>query len=235
MRQVVLDTETTGLEVSQGHKIIEIGCVEIVDRKLTGRHYHQYINPGREIDQGAIEVHGITNDFLKDKPSFGRIIDEFLEFIRGAELIIHNAPFDIGFLNAELAEFKASLGKVNDYASVVDTLLMARQKHPGQRNSLDALCQRYFVDNSQRDLHGALLDAEILADVYLLMTGGQTRLLLGGEESSEEGGAVTTDIRRLDSNRLPLKVVSANKQELMAHEERLQAIAKASDDNCLWQ
>jgi DNA polymerase-3 subunit epsilon len=235
VRQVVLDTETTGLEVSQGHKIIEIGCVEIIDRRLTGRHYHQYINPGRDIDQGAIEVHGITNEFLKDKPAFAAIIDEFLEFINGAELVIHNAPFDIGFLNAELSEYKASLGKMSDYASVVDTLVMARQKHPGQRNSLDALCQRYYVDNSQRDLHGALLDAEILADVYLLMTGGQTRLSLGGEDNTEDGGEVITDIRRLDASRPPLKVIHANSDELSAHEKRLQAISKTSDGNCLWQ
>lgn len=234
MRQVVLDTETTGLEVSQGHKIIEIGCVEIVDRRLTGRHYHQYINPGREIDQGAIEVHGITNDSLKDKPAFGQVADEFLEFIKGAQLIIHNAPFDVGFLDSELADYKPSLGKVLDYASVIDSLVMARQKHPGQRNSLDALCQRYFVDNSQRDLHGALLDAEILADVYLLMTGGQTNLLLGGEDSADSGGAATTVVRRLDAQRPTLKVIRPTGSEQEAHDERLQAIAKASDNNCLW-
>lgn len=234
MRQVVLDTETTGLEVSQGHKIIEIGCVEIVDRRLTGRHYHQYIKPGREIDQGAIEVHGITNEFLQDKPVFSQVADEFLDFIKGAELVIHNAPFDIGFLDYELAEYKASLGKVTDYCSVVDSLVMARQKHPGQRNSLDALCQRYYVDNSQRDLHGALLDAEILADVYLLMTGGQTRLSLGGDESAEAGGTAISEIRRLARERAPLTVIKASAEELEAHEQRLQAISKASGTECQW-
>ncbi len=234
MRQVVLDTETTGLEVSQGHKIIEIGCVELVNRRLTGRHYHQYINPGREIDQGAIEVHGITNKFLVDKPVFGQIVDEFLAFIDGAELVIHNAPFDIGFLDAELASYKSSAGKIADYASVIDSLIMARKKHPGQRNSLDALCQRYFVDNSQRDLHGALLDAEILADVYLLMTGGQTNLLLAGEESSGEGRAGVNSIRKLSANRAALPVISANEEELKAHQQRLECIDKASDNACLW-
>ncbi|MBT7718484.1 MAG: DNA polymerase III subunit epsilon, partial [Halieaceae bacterium] len=170
MRQIVLDTETTGLEVSQGHRIIEIGCVELDTRRLTGNHYHQYINPNREIDQGAIEVHGITNEFLKDKPSFERIFREFLEFVEGSELVIHNAPFDLGFLNSEIQRLEPDAPRLEDRCKIVDTLVMARGKHPGQRNSLDALCQRYGVDNSQRDLHGALLDSEILADVYLLMT-----------------------------------------------------------------
>ena len=236
MRQVVLDTETTGLEVSQGHKIIEIGCVEIIDRRLSGRHYHQYINPQRDIDQGAIEVHGITNDFLKDKPIFAQIADEFLAFINDAELIIHNAPFDVGFLNYELSGYKASLGSITDYASVLDTLVMARQKHPGQRNSLDALCQRYYVDNSQRDLHGALLDAEILADVYLLMTGGQTNLLLGSEEASDDTNNISQPaVRAIElENRAALRVIRANASELEAHEQRLTAIAKLSDSLCPW-
>ena len=159
MRQIVLDTETTGLEVSQGHRIIEIGCVELVGRKLTGNHYHQYINPQREIDQGAIEVHGITNDFLADKPLFARVAADFIEFVSGAELIIHNAPFDLGFLNNELQRLESGHAGLEDACAVIDTLVMARAKHPGQRNNLDALCQRYGVDNSQRDLHGALLDA----------------------------------------------------------------------------
>ena len=166
MRQVVLDTETTGLEVSQGHRIIEIGCVEIIDRKLTGRHYHQYIKPQRAIDQGALEVHGITEEFLADKPVFARVADEFLDFIRGAELVIHNAPFDIGFMEAEFKLLDPSSPPVSTYCKVTDSLQLARSKHPGQRNNLDALCQRYAVDNSNRTLHGALLDAEILADVY---------------------------------------------------------------------
>ena len=174
MRQVVLDTETTGLEVCQGHRIIEIGCVEIVDRKLTGRHYHQYIKPERAIDQGALEVHGITEEFLADKPVFSRVADEFMDFIRGAELIIHNAPFDVGFIDAELKLIDADARLVASECKITDSLQLARAKHPGQRNNLDALCQRYAVDNSNRTLHGALLDAEILADVYLPMTGGQT-------------------------------------------------------------
>ncbi|WP_101759467.1 DNA polymerase III subunit epsilon [Oceanicoccus sp. KOV_DT_Chl] len=236
MRQVVLDTETTGLEPSQGHRIIEIGCVELIDRKLTGRHYHQYINPNRDIDAGAIEVHGITNEFLADKPRFQQIVKDFVEFIDGAELVIHNAPFDIGFIDAEFSLLgAASPGKTIDYCTVVDTLVMARQKHPGQRNSLDALCSRYEVDNSQRDLHGALLDSEILADVYLLMTGGQSNLLLSGDDNQEGGGEADTAIRRLAADRPTLKVVRASAEELAAHELRLEEIDKASDGNTQWR
>ncbi len=235
MRQVVLDTETTGLEPSQGHRIIEIGCVELIDRKLTGRHYHQYINPEREVDAGAMEVHGITNEYLADKPLFNQITQEFIDFIDGAELVIHNAPFDVGFIDHEFKLLGAkSPGKVSDYCSVIDSLVMARQKHPGQRNSLDALCSRYEVDNSARDLHGALLDSEILADVYLLMTGGQTNLLLAGEDSQESGGA-DTSIRRLAAGRPSLKIITADSSELAAHEERLQEIDKASDGNNRWR
>ena len=163
MRQIVLDTETTGIDPNDGHRIIEIGCVELVGRKLTGRHFHRYINPEREVEAGAIEVHGITNEMLADKPLFSAVAEEFLDFVRGAELVIHNAPFDVGFLDMELARLPGRQPKLAEICGVVDTLVMARQKHPGQRNSLDALCQRYYVDNSQRDLHGALLDAEILA------------------------------------------------------------------------
>lgn len=237
MRQVVLDTETTGLEPSQGHRIIEIGCVELVDRKLTGRHYHQYINPEREVDAGAIEVHGITNEFLADKPVFNQVFQDFVDFVQGAELVIHNAPFDVGFIDHEFSLLgKANPGNVNSYCSVIDTLVMARQKHPGQRNSLDALCSRYAVDNSQRELHGALLDAEILADVYLLMTGGQTNLLLSADDSQEGGTAGTENvIRRLDINRPSLRVIKANDDELLAHEERLQEIDKASGGNNRWR
>ena len=236
MRQVVLDTETTGLEPSQGHRIIEIGCVELIDRKLTGRHYHQYINPEREVDAGAIEVHGITNEFLADKPLFHQIVKEFVAFIDGAELIIHNAPFDIGFIDAEFALLgKDSPGKTTDYCTVVDSLVMARQKHPGQRNSLDALCSRYEVDNSQRDLHGALLDSEILADVYLLMTGGQTNLLLSADDGDDSEGNADTGIRRLAADRPALKVIKASEEELSAHEVRLQEIDKASDGNNRWR
>ena len=236
MRQVVLDTETTGLEPSQGHRIIEIGCVELVDRKLTGRHYHQYINPQREVDAGAMEVHGITNEFLADKPMFHQIGQDFLDFIDGAELIIHNAPFDVGFIDHEFKLLKSkSPGKVTDYCSVVDSLVMARQKHPGQRNSLDALCSRYEVDNSARDLHGALLDAEILADVYLLMTGGQTNLLLAGEDTQDSTGGTDISIKRLPTKRPALKVIAATEQELAAHEQRLQEIDQASDGNNHWR
>jgi DNA polymerase-3 subunit epsilon len=237
VRQVVLDTETTGLEPSQGHRIIEIGCVELIDRKLTGRHYHQYINPQREVEAGAMEVHGITDQFLEDKPVFEAICQDFFEFVKGAELVIHNAPFDIGFINHEFNLLGSNNpGDITGYCGVVDSLVMARQKHPGQRNNLDALCQRYMVDNSQRDLHGALLDAEILADVYLLMTGGQTNLLLAGEDSAEDGGsAVDVGIRRLNTDRPSMAVIRASEAELVLHEERLKEIDKASDGKTLWR
>ncbi|MBB3046452.1 DNA polymerase-3 subunit epsilon [Litorivivens lipolytica] len=233
-RQVVLDTETTGLEPSQGHRIIEIGCVELVNRRLTGRHYHQYINPEREVEAGAIEVHGITNEFLADKPVFAAIADDFMDFIRGAELVIHNAPFDVGFIDHELKLLQRD-ERTADSCRVIDSLVMARQKHPGQRNSLDALCSRYGVDNSQRDLHGALLDAEILADVYLLMTGGQTDLALAGDSAnSGEGGSGVTEIRRVAAQRPALKVLRASDDELANHQQQLQAIDKASGGQCRW-
>jgi DNA polymerase-3 subunit epsilon len=235
MRQIVLDTETTGLEVSQGHRIIEIGCVELVNRKLTGNHYHQYINPQREIDQGAIEVHGITSDFLADKPTFSRVSAEFMEFVTGAQLIIHNAPFDLGFLNSELQRQQAGTEILEDVCTVIDTLVMARSKHPGQRNSLDALCQRYEVDNSQRDLHGALLDAEILADVYLAITGGQTALQLSESQSDSGGHSVGEAISRLPADRVPLPVIAATADEIAAHEAQLEAIAASSDGAVLWR
>ena len=236
MRQIVLDTETTGLEPSQGHRIIEIGCVELVGRKLTGRHYHQYIQPQREIDQGAMEVHGITNEFLADKPVFSQIADDFMAFVQGSELIIHNAPFDIGFLNHELRLLGGKrYTAMTDYCSVIDSLVMARQKHPGQKNNLDALCKRYGVDNSQRDLHGALLDAEILADVYLMMTGGQTDLMLGQSGGDNEAGNQgEAGIRRL-TRRFQTPVLTASAEELAAHQATLQKIEKASGGNCLWQ
>ncbi|WP_366143646.1 DNA polymerase III subunit epsilon, partial [Acidiferrobacter sp.] len=179
MRQIVLDTETTGLEPSEGHRIIEVGAIELLNRRLTGRRFHQYLNPDREIDAAAVEIHGITNAMLEDKPRFADVAAQFLEFIEGAELLIHNAPFDVGFLNAELARAMSGgcalpVTVVEDYCTVQDTLKLARTLHPGQKNNLDALCRRYNIDNSQRVVHGALLDAEILADVYLAMTGGQT-------------------------------------------------------------
>ena len=189
MRQIVLDTETTGLETSQDHRIIEIGCVELVNRKLTGKHYHQYINPERNVDEGAMQVHGITDEFLEDKPLFANIVDEFLAFVGDSELVIHNAQFDVGFIDHELSKLKNQPKSIASLCQVVDTLALARNKHPGQRNNLDALCKRYMVDNSQRDLHGALLDAEILADVYLVMTGGQVNLNINDQSSSDEGAA----------------------------------------------
>ncbi|HHH36429.1 MAG TPA: DNA polymerase III subunit epsilon [Gammaproteobacteria bacterium] len=233
MRQIVLDTETTGLEPSQGHRVIEIGCVEIINRRLTGNHYHQYLQPDREIDEAAVEVHGITNDFLADKPRFTDIVDEFLAFIDGAELIIHNAPFDLGFLNHELKLAGASCDRIEDRCPVTDTLVMARRLHPGQKNSLDALCRRYDIDNSQRTLHGALLDAEILADLYLAMTGGQGALRLEtGPGEDGEGAAV---IRRLPADRPRLRVIRTTAEEMASHEARLDAIAEASGGECLWR
>ena len=234
-RQVVLDTETTGLEPSQGHRIIEIGCVELVNRKLTGRHYHQYINPEREIDEGAMAVHGITNEYVATKPVFAGVVDEFREFIHGAELVIHNAPFDVGFMDHEFALLDRGLGKTSDICGILDTLVMARNKHPGQKNNLDALCKRYGADNSARDLHGALLDAEILADVYLLMTGGQRKLALGGDNDEDNGsGQGGEAIRRLTAERAPLPVIRAMTEELERHNSKLEAIQKASGGNCVW-
>ena len=236
MRQIVLDTETTGLETSQGHRIIEIGCVELMNRKLTGQHYHQYINPEREIDQGAIEVHGITNEFLSDKPLFKQIAEDFLTFVDGAELIIHNAPFDVGFINSELEKLGSAGGPIEKRCDVIDTLVMARKKHPGQRNNLDALCARYTVDNSQRDLHGALLDAEILADVYLAMTGGQTTFALGTAGEGDTGGADSASgAFRLPANRPSLKVVRASQAEREAHGRTLEEIGKKAAAAVLWK
>ena len=235
MRQIVLDTETTGLETSQDHRIIEIGCVEMVNRKLTGRHYHQYINPQRKVDEGAMEVHGITDQFLEDKPVFDAIAKDFLEFVAGAELIIHNAPFDLGFINQETAKLPGSSRKIESECKVIDTLALARQKHPGQKNNLDALCKRYGVDNSQRDLHGALLDAEILADVYLLMTGGQVNLNINDQSASDSGEInQASSIRRLPEGRPALRVITADEHELARHQEKLDAI-KASSGECIWQ
>ncbi len=229
MRQIVLDTETTGLEPSQGHRIIEIGCVEIINRRLTDNFYHQFIQPDRHIDEGAFEVHGISNEFLADKPRFADIVEDFMRFVNGAELIIHNAPFDVGFINHELNMIGPDWGQLVDHCTITDTLVMARQKHPGQKNNLDALCKRYDVNNSKRELHGALLDAELLAEVYLRMTGGQAALSLGQNENSESG-VTASPIRRLDSQRPSLKVIRATTDELSAHEASLQRLG----ENCLW-
>lgn len=238
MRQVVLDTETTGLEPSQGHRIIEIGCVEMIDRRLTGNNFHQYLQPGREIDAGAVEVHGITNEFLADKPLFGAIAEDLVAYLQGAELIIHNAPFDVGFLDMEFAAWTKGAGReplrIEDICLVTDTLVMARKAHPGQRNSLDALCKRYDIDNSHRDLHGALLDSEILADVYLRMTGGQVALSLDGGGGDSQAQATVGGIRRLPAQRPALPVRRADPQEAALHAARLEALHKASGGRCLW-
>ncbi len=229
-RQIVLDTETTGLEVSEGNRLIEIGAVELVERRITGRQFHYYLNPQRAIEEGALEVHGITEDFLQDKPLFVDIAHEFIEFIQGAELLIHNAAFDLGFLDAELAILANSSARIVDYATVLDTLELAREMHPGQRNSLDALCKRYEIDNSNRSLHGALLDAQILADVYLAMTGGQTDLGLSfnASQNQPEQQAI------LDAGqRPPLRVLKPGQDELQQHLKRLNEIKRASG-TCLW-
>ena len=238
-RFVVLDTETTGMPVTDGHRVIEIGCVEVIGRRLTGRHFHVYLQPDRSSDEGAIGVHGITDEFLLDKPRFAEVADEFFEFIEGAQLIIHNAAFDVGFINNEFALIgQTHRTDITAHCSVLDTLAMARARHPGQRNSLDALCKRYGVDNSGRELHGALLDSEILADVYLAMTGGQTSLSLAGNSSdgASEGGSSShgSEIRRLPAGRLTTRVIRASESELAEHAVRLEAVAKAAGATPLW-
>ncbi len=235
MRQIFLDTETTGLEPTQGHRIIEIGCVEMVERRLTGNTFHKYINPQtKEVDQGALEVHGITNEFLSDKPFFADIFDEFLEFVKGSELIIHNAPFDVGFINHEIVllenKLRCPIKKIDVSCRILDSLKLARDNHPGQKNNLDALCRRYFIDNSNRTLHGALLDSEILADVYLAMTGGQTSLTL--DDASGSGGAEV--IRRLGSDRPALRVQRTTSEEQNLHEDYLTMLGKKSGNEILW-
>jgi DNA polymerase III subunit epsilon len=229
MRQIMLDTETTGLEHRLGDRVIEIGCVEMVSRKLTGQRFHRYLNPEREVEAGALAVHGLSNEFLQDKPRFGEIADDFIEFVRGAQLVIHNAPFDVGFLNSELA--RAGLPLLEELTiGVVDTLKMAKELHPGRRNSLDALCERYQINNSQRTLHGALLDAELLADTYLAMTRGQDSLVMeldqpGAHDGADSVGAV----------RPSLVLLRADAQELTAHERVLDEIVKESKGRCLWR
>lgn len=236
MRQIVLDTETTGLDPAEGHRIIEIGCVEVVNRRRTDNVFHIYINPEREIDQGAIDIHGITNEFLSDKPRFSDIADDFLKFVDGAELIIHNAPFDCGFLDAEFKRIEGDRmpRTIGNVCTVIDSLALARKMHPGQKNDLDSLCKRYSVDNTQRTLHGALLDAEILADVYLVMTGGQTGLF---DESSLHGGTghARVEIRRIAENRPRLPVIPPSGDELAAHESWLEEIERDSNGQCLWK
>ncbi len=229
MRQIVLDTETTGLDPRHGHRIIEIACIEMVNRRLTGHHLHKYVNPEREIDEGAQAVHGISLEFLADKPKFADIADEFLEFISGAELIIHNAPFDIGFLNAELDRLgRVPVGTICN--GVIDTLRMAKDLHPGKRNSLDALCERYDIDNSSRTLHGALLDTELLAEVFLAMTRGQNSLMIEPDAAPRPNIGADGQVRQ----RKPLIVRHATADELAEHERVLKAIDKESKGACLW-
>ncbi|HUA79442.1 MAG TPA: DNA polymerase III subunit epsilon [Dyella sp.] len=232
MRQIVLDTETTGLEVRQGHRLIEIACVEMVERRLTGRHYQTYLNPDRAIDEGAREVTGIADEFLLDKPRFPEIVDEFLAFIDGAELIIHNAAFDVGFIDAELLRVSEHFGRLRDRCNVLDTLAMARERYPGQRNSLDALCKRLGVDNSARDLHGGLIDAQLLADVYLAMTSGQVVLDLGFEGKGETGARAV--IAPVVLARRP-RVLRANEEEIGAHLQRLDALDKSAGGQSVWR
>jgi DNA polymerase-3 subunit epsilon len=238
LRQVVLDTETTGLEPHLGHRIIEIGCVEVVNRRATGRHFHQYLNPERDIDAGAAAVHGMTREKLADKPRFAEIAAQLLEFVDGAELVIHNAPFDVAFLDSELARWIAEAGgepvTVRGRCRVLDTLALAREMHPGQRNGLDALCKRYAVDNSHRQLHGALLDARILADVYLAMTGGQNALALDGGAPASVA-AVQTGAAQAVVPPAALRVIAASPEEQRAHQEFMKLLQKASGGKMLWQ
>ncbi len=231
MRQVVLDTETTGLQPADGHRIIEIGCIELVNRKFTGRRYHQFINPEREVEEGALAVHGITNEYLSDKPLFSSVAKEFMDFIDGAELIIHNAPFDTGFINHELSLTKQKWKKLHEYCRIIDSLVIARQLHIGQRNSLDALCKRYLVDNSQREMHGALLDAHLLAQVYLAMTGGQGSLF-DEEESVEAVTSENSELILMNTTPRNLAVLLANDQEIAEHTAHLQSIK--AQGKCLW-
>ena len=238
MRLIILDTETTGLEPKQGHRLIEVGALEMVNRRLTGKSFHEYVQPERDVPMEAQAVHGITEEFLADKALFSTIADQFIEFITGAELIIHNAPFDLGFLDNELAIAGKMIGKkypkVSDICKITDSLKLARRKHPGQKNNLDALCRRYGIINTHRELHGALLDSEILADVYLMMTGGQTDLMWAAQATSATGDAVAPASRTVSLEGYELPVVMATDAEVAAHKTKLQTVAKASDDNCLW-
>jgi DNA polymerase III subunit epsilon len=234
MRQVVIDTETTGLEVEKDHRVIEIGCVELVNRRITGQKFHRYLNPDRDIDKGAMEVHGIMRERLEKEPRFADVHEKFAEFIRGAELIIHNASFDVAFLDAELRRLPGEVRKIADWCPVLDTLALARRMHPGQRNSLDALCKRYSIDNSHRDYHGALLDARILAEVYLAMTGGQAILTLGaGSDPAASRARRQASAAARPGLRIP--VVAANEEELAAHERVLDSLDKASQGKTVWR
>ena len=232
MRQIILDTETTGLEPKQGHRIIEIGCIELINRRKTERNFHQYLNPERDIEDGAFNIHGLSNEFLSDKSRFADIAQEFIDFIRDGELIIHNAPFDVGFINAELKLLGKKWGKIEDYCIVFDTLVLAREKHPGQKNNLDALCKRYEVDNSQRDLHGALLDAQILLDVYLKMTGGQTDLTFHSVATSH--GVKGKPEQYINNKHKKLVVIEPTENELAEHRMLLESIKDKNKGKCIW-
>jgi DNA polymerase-3 subunit epsilon len=237
MRQVVLDTETTGLEVEQQHRVIEIGCVELNNRRLTGRTFHRYLNPERDVDEGAQQVHGLSREQLSTEPKYAQVHAEFLEFIRGAELVIHNAPFDVAFLNAEFARCRCDAtlpAQVTEVCGVLDTLALARQMHPGQRNSLDALCKRYSVDNSHREHHGALLDARILAEVYLAMTGGQAKFSLSEQSDTARSRARETAPSRLAAG-VRIVVIRPTEEELAAHEHSLALLDKASRGATVWR
>jgi DNA polymerase-3 subunit epsilon len=231
MRQIILDTETTGLDPNQGHRIIEIGAVEMLSRRITGKTFHRYLNPEREVEAEALAVHGIDNEFLRDKPRFAEIAREFMDFLGDAELVIHNAPFDVGFINHELKLLQQDWQPLSHYCKILDTLAMARKRHPGQKNNLDALCKRYNVDNTHRELHGALLDAQILAKLYLAMSGGQTSLLLGG---NAEAGGNGGEIRRVAGDRPALPRLQPLAEELAAHQQRLAVIDKLSGGQCMW-
>ncbi|NOQ68550.1 MAG: DNA polymerase III subunit epsilon [Gammaproteobacteria bacterium] len=226
-RQIVLDTETTGLDPKQGHKIIEIGCVEMINRRLTGNNYHQYLQPDREIDEGAQAVHGISNEFLADKPRFSDIVQDFIKYVDGAELIIHNAPFDVGFLDNELKQAGVEFGKLSTYCSVIDTLVMARKMRPGKKNNLNILCKEYEVNNAHRELHGALLDSELLAEVYLHMTGGQSNLSLESEDLSISATGISV-AKKLSADRKPIKIIKASDDELQAHQAIIVTMGKES-------
>jgi DNA polymerase-3 subunit epsilon len=236
MRQIVLDTETTGLEPENGHRIIEVGCVELVNRRLTGNDLHLYLNPEREIDAGAVDVHGMTLEQLADKPRFADVAQDLLTYLQDAELVIHNAPFDMGFLDHEFRRAGIEIDSIETRWRIVDTLAEARRMHPGQRNGLDALCKRYQVDNSRRELHGALLDAQLLAEVYLAMTGGQTRLVLGeigddGRAAAEVAGLAE---RLAAADRRP-RVQRAGDAEIEAHRTYLRRLAESAEEGCLWE
>ncbi len=239
LRQIALDTETTGLDPTKGHRIIEIGCIEMIDRRFTGNNFHVYINPERDIDAGAVAVHGITAASLADKPKFADICADFKKYIDGAQLIIHNATFDLGFINAEFKLLDKKIQQVERFCSVVDTLMLARKMHPGQKNSLDALCKRYNVDNTHRQLHGALLDAQLLARVYLSMTGGQTSLFgsqVSGSSRHAENQIQDNIINQLLENDKTFRVIYASSEELEQHQQRITQIAKKSRSTAdLWE